>query len=43
VTPLDPAAFAGTAAVLVGGEMAASFVPLRRALRMNPLAALRYE
>jgi predicted permease len=43
VTPLDPATFVGTAVVLAGVAMAASFVPLRRALRMNPLVALRYE
>ena len=43
VSPLDPAAFGGTAAFLLGIAALASYVPARRAARVDAMAALRYE
>ena len=43
VSPLDPRAFAAAAAVLLGAAAAASYVPARRAVRSDPLHALRRE
>jgi putative ABC transport system permease protein len=43
VSPLDPATFAGVAAVLFGVGMLASYVPARRATRVDPIAALKLE
>ena len=39
----DPATFAGVAALLLGVALAASYVPSLRALRVDPIAALRAE
>ncbi len=43
VSSMDAATFAAMAAVLVVVTMAACYVPARRASRVDPLVALRYE
>ncbi len=43
VRPADVGTFATTAAVLAGAAVAASWLPARRAGRVNPMAALRQE
>ena len=43
VSPLDPVAFIAGGSVLAAAVLAANVVPARRAARVDPITALRFE
>lgn len=43
ITPADPISFTLSLGLLTGVAVLASYIPARRASKINPLAALRYE
>jgi ABC-type lipoprotein release transport system permease subunit len=43
ISPWDPLAWIVSAGTLLGVSLLASWIPARRALRVDPVVALRYE